>query len=98
MPREYHPTAVAEHSRGATEVNCRINPHPFLKDEESRSRERLLKRNGELGYSRNSPIADALYSIFESVGEPEVSAGEHRAEMIRIISGKMLTATVLEVV
>ena len=26
VPREYHPTAVAEHSRGATEVNCRINP------------------------------------------------------------------------
>ena len=43
----------------------------FLKEEESR--ERLLKRNEELGYSENSAIADALYSIFESVGEPEVS-------------------------
>jgi hypothetical protein len=42
----------------------------FLKEEEDQ--ERLLKRNDEQGYSENSPIAHALYSVFESVGEPEV--------------------------
>jgi hypothetical protein len=43
----------------------------FLKEEESR--ERLVKHNDEQGYSENSPIAHALYQVFESVGESEVS-------------------------
>lgn len=43
----------------------------FLKEEESR--ERLVKHNDEQGYSENSPIAHALYQVFESVGESELS-------------------------
>lgn len=43
----------------------------FLKEEESR--ERLAKHNGDLGYSENSPIAHALYQVFESLGESELS-------------------------
>ena len=42
----------------------------FLKEEEDC--ERLLKHNDELGYAENSPIAHALYEVFESLGEPEV--------------------------
>jgi len=43
----------------------------FLKEEENRGR--LLKHNDELGYSENSPIAHALYQVFESVGESDLS-------------------------
>jgi len=43
----------------------------FLKEEEDR--ERLLRRNEELGYSESSPIASALYDVFESIGERDVS-------------------------
>lgn len=43
----------------------------FLKEEEQR--ERILKRNDELGYSENSPVAHALYHVFESTGESEAS-------------------------
>jgi len=43
----------------------------FLREEEDR--DLLLKRNNELGYSENSPIANALYEIFENTGEKEVS-------------------------
>lgn len=43
----------------------------FLQEEENR--ERILKRNEDLGYAENSPIADALYEVFESVGERRVS-------------------------
>jgi hypothetical protein len=46
------------------------NERGSLKEEEDR--ERLLKRNDEQGYPENSPIAHALYSVFESVGEPEI--------------------------
>ncbi len=43
----------------------------FLQEEESRAR--ILERNEEQGYSDNSPIAHALYEVFESVGESGVS-------------------------
>jgi hypothetical protein len=43
----------------------------FLKEEDSR--ERLLQHNREQGYAENSPISNALYEIFESTWENEVS-------------------------
>jgi hypothetical protein len=43
----------------------------FMREEESR--ERLVKHNDEQGYSENSPIAHALYQVFESAGESELS-------------------------
>ena len=43
----------------------------FLEEEDHR--ERLHKYNQEQGYSENSPIAHALYQVFESVGESEMS-------------------------
>jgi hypothetical protein len=43
----------------------------FLKEEDNR--ERLVKHNDAQGYSENSPIAHALYQVFESAGESELS-------------------------
>ncbi len=43
----------------------------FLKEEENR--EQILKRNTEQGYSEDSPLANALYEVFENVGEGGVS-------------------------
>jgi hypothetical protein len=43
----------------------------FLQEEDNRKR--ILARNEEQGYSENSPIAHALYEVFESVGESGVS-------------------------
>jgi hypothetical protein len=40
---------------------------------EEGNRQRILKRNEEQGYAENSPIAHALYQVFESVGESGVS-------------------------
>jgi hypothetical protein len=43
----------------------------FLQEEENR--DKIRKRNEEQGYSENSPVADALYEVFESVGENDMS-------------------------
>src|SRR5690348_5699607 len=41
-------------------------------DEEERH-QRLKKRNEDQGYSENSPLTGALYHVFESLGEKDVS-------------------------
>lgn len=41
--------------------------------EEEERRHRLKKHNEEQGYSESSPVTDALYQVFESLGEKEVS-------------------------
>lgn len=43
----------------------------FLQEETNR--ERLVKHHEELGYDEGSPIAAALYWVFESTGEGEIS-------------------------
>ncbi len=44
---------------------------PFLRDETAESR--FDEENERRGYKRETPIDDALYSVFESVGEKDLS-------------------------